>query len=82
MPNSPKKSKSGSEKLKVKNKKLLEAAATVINQTSLNDCFQKFNKKNSKSSNGRLLGYHDNSIADSNFLQNNNSYLSDDFNRM
>lgn len=43
------KKKSGYEKIKQKDKKLLEAAATSVNQRSLLECFPS-----SKSVNGRL----------------------------
>lgn len=55
MSNPPKKPKSGSEKSKIKNKKLLEVASTAVNQMSLMDSFQKSCKKSSKSTNGRSL---------------------------
>lgn len=47
-----KKQRTGHDKAKTKEKKLLEAAALAVNQKSLLDCFQKCVKEDSNSANG------------------------------
>lgn len=51
----PKKQKCGYDKLKSKDKNLLEAAATAVNQRSLLDCFRNCDPEKRKSVNSMLL---------------------------
>lgn len=63
----PKKQKSGYQKVKTKDKKLLEAAATAVHQKSIQECFRKHDQKygSSLGNSGTPLKY--NSDSDPNF---------------